>query len=924
MKHTIPNIWRFHFSKLDEEGKNTPKVKEITEKQMQQEITALANMSEELRNHLDSMMPYLRGPQIDNFSPTKGYAGSVLEIQGRNFSATRTGNDVTVGGKPATVLKASSSMLTVLTDPLTITGPVKVQIGVRAATSAMNFEIVRYPRPNSRDDGPPILFSGKGIGSLGDVPSTGTLNVLVVLVNPTDRIPANPVATRNTVLNTWTDVHTFYDQASYQRLDVDVDVTANWHTLTGNFNDYVVTSGVWYAPNIRQNALGRLMAEAAQAAVDEGFSLDNYAVMVCVINLNGTFIRAWGGWSQSNFSYNDGAGTNINITANHDVSLVAICEVADWGRFAHELGHNIVSAPAGLSASPGAATLGEDVYSSDLIDPNIATAEDFEMMGNHDTHPLFSAYHMEKTGYYSANNILNLQWDRNSFKQEYEVVAHGTTENSYGARYHLIKICVTQGLYYYIEVRQRPPNPATQIFDPNIPIGTAPQKGGVVVTKVLTDTVNMNQQLRFITLLHDPIVLKQNDVATDPARALKITVINDHVVNTPLVCRVRVEWAQGIADDPNGAFDLRVDPWDNNWQTPDIWIDRIPYGAFDQARDAENRPLGNGDKPRPNEINKFYCRVHCDGSVATQNVRLTFYSVEPPGVGDNGNWAPLQTKVISNINANNFADVSVDWVPVVGRHTCLKAWAEQQLGEITGGDNAAQENVFDFEAPASSVPDPLIMPVAVRNPLKDPTLVMMSISGVPRGYTVQFPNAWLWLEPLQERKFELVIIPTLDYWEYRKADAPLRTNIRLKGNIPRSYKEKLEKTGYPASRMMPIGGITAAVTPKQRVTVTLEEDKEHSQSSIKLKGFITPKVKGESLRVDLLDPKSRQRSIEVKTNVYGAFSATFDLTQEPSLEANPKNITIEKPLGGTYRAQALVINSPNIAEAQSPFVYITR
>jgi hypothetical protein len=525
-------------------------------------------------------------------------------------------------------------------------------------------------------------------------------------------------------------------------------------------------------------------------------------------------------------------------------------------------------------------------------------------------------------GYFHSTNILDLQWDRNAFQQEYEVAAHGLTENNTGARYHLIKIRVAEGLYYYVEARQRPGS-TTQIFDGSIPLGATLQDGGVVVTKVLTDVVNMNQQLRFITLLHDPHVLKQGDVATDPARALKITVVNDQVVNRPLVCRVRVEWAQGIADDPNGAFDLRVEPWDGNYQTPDLWVDRIPYGAYDQPKDSQGRPQGNGDKPRPNEINHLWARVHCDGTVDAKNVRVTLYAVNPPGVGDNGNWAPLATTV-TDISKNSYADVNVDWVPVVGVHTCLKVWAEQQLGEITGGNNWAQENIFQFEAPASSIPTPVIIPVAVRNPLKRRTIVLLSISGVPYGYTVHFPNAWLWLNPLEERKLELTVIPMLDYSAYRKQEVP-RANVRLTGNYPRSYEREILPGILPGSRMFCIGGITAEVTPKRAVDIHLEEDKERSKkTAIAVAGLIKPAMAGELIRIDLFDPEERQRVGQATTDDQGRFYAIFDLTTKPSLEAKPNREAKERPLPGVYKAQAVIINSPNAAQAESNILYVSK
>ena len=448
-----------------------------------------------------------------------------------------------------------------------------------------------------------------------------------------------------------------------------------------------------------------MMAFAAQGAVDEGFNLDNYAMMAAVMFLNGGFIRAWGGWSQQNFAYNNGlprairTASKINLSANHQVNLIAIQETANWGRCAHEFGHNIVSAPS--FSGDGTATLGEDVYDSDLVDPDAATAQSFELMGDHDTHPLFSGYHLDKLGYYSAAKVKELTWDRNPFSQEFDVVAHGLAEDTSAGRFHLIKIKIADGLHYYVQVRQRPGS-TTQVYDDNIPLAGAPNQGGVIVTSAIADVLNINQQTRFITLLHPNNVLKQNDTVDDPARALRITVVNDSVQARPQVCRVRVEWAQTIADDPNGSFDLKVEPWDSNWQTPDIWVDRAPFGTFDNANDAQGRPTGNGDRPRPMEINQFHSRIHVSGGMGASNVKVTFYAVFPPGVGDNGNWAPIASQTVANIGQNSFADLFCNWTPVVGQHTCLKVYASQQLGEISGGNNSAQENVFDFEAAAGS------------------------------------------------------------------------------------------------------------------------------------------------------------------------------------------------------------------------------
>ncbi len=858
------------------------------------------------------------GPSVSTFNPIRGYPGTALAINGANFASLREDNLVTVGGAKALVVAASASQLKVITSLDTVSGPVKVEVGGKAGSGPVDFDALG--RPDSTKDGPPILYTGSGRGVEQGAPSTGTLRVLVVLCHASDLTPPSPANTRNAIVTTFGNVHTFYDQASYTTLDVQTDVTNNWRTLDGAINDLMD------GDNLDQGRLDQIIAEAAQQAHDEGFNLDNYTLIAAMVYTN-QFIRAWGGGSYSNFTYtNAAAGININLTANHALSAIWINETADWGRCAHEVGHCIVDTPGNLSAWPNALVLKEDVYKSDLVDPAAATAAEFDMMGSHDHHPLFSSYYMEQMGYYNASNIRELQWDRNPFNQTYEIVAHGDTQNSLGNRYHIVRIKVTNGLYYYIEVRQRPdPAAATpSVFDGNIPLDGAAHQGGVVVTKVLTDTVNMNQQMRFITLLHEPNVLRQGDVATDPARFLTITVVNNHLVERPLTCQVRVEWAQVIGDTPGGDFDLRVRPWNSNYETPDIWVDRPPYGTYDYTDPSTGEPTGNGDKPQVKKQNKFYGRVHCDGQADASNVRLTFYVVTPPGVGDNGNWGPLETKVIGSITKGNSAEANVIWVPGVGEHTCLKIYAEAQAGEIhAGGNNSAQENIFNFEAAASSVPVPLFIPVAVRNPLKERTRAIISVRNVPEGFIVHFPHSWVWLEPLQERRLELTVIPTQDYDAYHKLEIQ-HANIVVDGWIPHSYEEEWQPGIHPASCFLPMGGILAQVTPKRKVTLDLREDQEVKKAeAAAVRGSVNPAMAGEVVAVELEDPASRLRTVQVTTDATGHFTAAFDLTLYPGDEKDrePKR---ETPPHGVYLARAFIVNSPHAAQAESNVVYIIK
>jgi len=897
----------------------------ITRPQIRRRIESLLRNPARLRRWLDQFYPVYLGPRVHSFEPLQGRPGCMVTIHGENFAPERLDNHVTVGGQPAFVVAATTTELRVITSPRVEDGPVKVIAGTRTGTSAQDFRVLGYPDAGAGEDGPAIGFSGQGQASSGDVNPIGTLKALVVLLQANDRSPPNATTTRNEIIDTWADVVEFYKQASYDKTKVQVDVTTSFATLDGTFADFVDTSPS--VENVKQGQLDRLTAQAAQAAQDDGKDLNNYVMMACVLYTGGTFIRAWGGWSRQNFAYNNGKPANdparvdINITLNQAINLIAIQHDANWGRCAHEFGHNVVSAPA--FSGDGSATLKEDVYSSDLVDPDAATAADFEMMGHHDDHPLFSGYHLDKLGYYDAANVLELNWSRNPFSREVEVAAHGLAQDTNANRYHLVKIKITDGLYYYVQVRQRPGSTA-QLFDDSIPVGSAPNEGGVIVTAAIADTLHTNQQTRFITLMHPNQVLLAGDFVDDPARALRIAVVSDNLQARPLVCKVRVEWAQTIADDPNGSFDLNVTPWDSNWQSPDIWIDRAPFGTFDQPKDAQGRPQGNGDKPKVLEINKFTARVNVSGAMGASNVKLTFYSVFPPGVGDNGNWTPISVQNLPSIAQNGSADVECNWVPVVGQHTCLKVCASQQFGEVSGGNNGAQENVFDFVAASNSPGAPVLIRTAVRNPTDERRMVDITIDRVPLGWGVHFPHAWVWLDGKAERHFDLVVVPLHDFAVYKERKVPMTSPVRLTGRLARSYQFPQPKAA--GSRMYPIGGTLNNVHIRRQVDIKLWEDREQrDERRIGVRGQIGPAIDRQRIRVDLVDPMGRLRVGEVMTDAQGRFGVVFDLRFEPSLNSDRKTwVRAAQVLTGVYRAQAQVWAASEATSGQSGWVTIVR
>ncbi|MFD9192336.1 IPT/TIG domain-containing protein [Streptomyces phaeochromogenes] len=892
------------------------------------DISALGDMVRspgDLRDWLDLHLPELVGPSISSFSPAAGPRGTALTIEGSTFSTNRLDNAVTVGGADAFVLSASPTRLQVLTSPDTDTGVVSVTIGGRSATSSASFTVTGYPAPgDDTENGPPVVTTGVvDAPGAGDVNPIGQIRVLVVMLRTTDTAPPNPAATRAQVTTAWDQVHTYYDQVSYTRTDVRIDQT-DFAVLDGTFTDFVDTSPS--VQNYRNNQLGRIAAIGVDAAVAQGFNIDSYQMICFVVFTAGQFVRAWGGGSQSTFAYDNGLPVgdpnriSINVTAAQAINTLFINEAANWGRFAHEFGHNIVSAPT--SSGDGTATLSEDVYGSDLVDPSAATAQSFELMGQHDSHPIFTGYHLEKLGYYQPANIRTLTWDRNPHAATFDIVAHGLTEDTDPNRLHLVKVKVSDALTYYVEVRQRP-GATSQIFDDQIPFGGSTNQGGVIVTRVIAGEMHNNQQTRFITLMHDNRVLLAGESAEDPARALRITVENDALQARPLVCRVRVEWAQTVTDDPNGAFDLRIEPWDSSYTTPDIWVDRNPFGSFDNPLDSQGRPLGNGDKPRVGKINKFVARVHVSGAMGASNVKVTHYAVTPPGVGDNGNWSPIATSTTASIGVNGFADVSCNWVPVVGRHTCLQAHVSAQFGEISGHNNAAQENVSDFISSGGSPCEPVVVRTAVRNPVDERRAVRVDLQGVPRGWMAQLPHAWIWLDGRAEKEIDVAIWPTADFDAYQvgsrkeHGDRELSGTapVRIRGTVDRSYDVSVMPSGEAAaSRFYPIGGVFYQVHVRHKSSIAIEV--EHSRPGglgWTVYGRVSPAVAGQQVVVDVTAPSGRDAATLVAlTAGDGKMQVAFDLSGA---------VKVHGP--GTYTVQASIFDADELDDAASNIIQIT-
>ena len=260
------------------------------------------------------------GPVIQEFTPTSGFAGSKITLKGANFGSKKEENKVTIGGEVANIITCSDNEIQVITSKKTKTGSVSIEVDGKIAKADMDYTVIPFPSQENGEDGPPLYYEGPGV-PLAGAPSTGTLNVVVALVHPSGVIPNN--SERQNIVDTWNDVTTFYNQASFGQLTVNVDIMTTWSQLSGNTNDY-------YSAKIANiSEIERLLAEAAQAVNNDASTqnLDNYDLLAVVINLGGTFIRGWGNLQNQNFQYqNYATDAHLTVLPSHTFLLFSLSD----------------------------------------------------------------------------------------------------------------------------------------------------------------------------------------------------------------------------------------------------------------------------------------------------------------------------------------------------------------------------------------------------------------------------------------------------------------------------------------------------------------------------------------------------------------------------------------------------------------------
>lgn len=902
---------------------------------------------------------------IREIRPKQGLPGTVVEIRGSGFSSQWHENEVAIGGSVARVIDATPTRLRVVALRDVATGPVVVVTPLRTMTSTEPFTRAGHTLAPTAEEGTgPELIEGRDFPAdrRYDMAAQGTnQKILVVLAKPVDidpetAIPAwaaaevGPFANskefvQRIVSHPDRGVNRYFLDATGGETSGDFLVT-DWMPLSQNWDFYA-----WGGDDINraQTALdgaeadlAAVMADpsATQADIDAANArVDQKRLALDQANASAGFLQ------QPNFAYAEallGAKAALGEAAFNTYTDYFLVLAGPWMRGSCcwvETGFHAESSNPALPLGPfdidfpspkGGTWMAEDgkpgrmahelshfFASGDLYD---GSAGAFDLMGFHDDRPMYSGYNQHIKGdWLEDGNVALLQWGSSpTFDQTFDLIAPQRSESTAADSVRqVIRLRVTDGLYYFVEVRQTPdpaaPAGTPPTFDHAIP-GVDPATGsGVVITKAVETNNQSNNLEPMITLVApattpSPRTLSVGEAFTDPARTLRISV-ESRVQDRPAVYRVRVRWGTLPAADPNGQFDLRIAPWaPPPWETVDIWANSLKNDTTSPAQIVyqnhepgdPTRPIGNGDPPWVGKDNTLYARITNQGAVETpEPVRVTFYLNSPPGIGDDGTWAPFDTVIVPPLAANEtrIIEASRKWRPAVGEHTCVKVQIEPMTGEITFDNNQAQENFNEFESAASSPYRAVAMQVLARNPYDQPVVMDLVARNVPKDWFVALDQGAVWLPPKGDRTVQAVVwTDRTPEWDQPKdrQQGPSKALISLEGWVQR-----------PWDRFFVVGGVSALVHGVRRAELQLDVRQKHAHRGGELivAGHLSPAVPGVQVALHLEGPENKLRVETAVTDAGGGFVHTF---------AEPLDRE------GAYRLTGYVLSGNGAATGESP------
>jgi M6 family metalloprotease-like protein len=371
-----------------------------------------------------------------------------------------------------------------------------------------------------------------------------------------------------------------------------------------------------------------------------------------------------------------------------------------------------------------------------------------------------------------------------------------------------------------------------------------------------------------------PLVVGQG--YADPGYGINVDVTGQSGANF----NVRVRYQM-----PANRPDPAITPWGAPpWETPDIWIDSEKNGWDTyRYRDAAGNPTGQGDDAWVNHANRVYVRIRNLGTQAATNVRVQVFVNQPPGMGDAGpDWAPIGAIIFPSVPAGG-APVQdfVLWTPSVGSHTCLRAVIDDQAGELSATNNAAQENVALFETSTGSPWEPIETKLQVFNPHQDEkTVASIVVRDVPDGWGVIIDPPEVELEPGGSGWVYFAAYP---------AGPPDLEDERLRATLEKYQPGFIGKPSIVAmvpyaDTWVPIGGVDAWVHLVERTDLELKAFGEKDE--VVVTGMIRPPVPEGVIAIDGQDGEGNAQVWHVRANGDGYFEERLQVkTRLRSIQA---------------------------------------
>lgn len=641
-------------------------------------------------------------------------------------------------------------------------------------------------------------------------PATGTRKVGVLFVDTADQRYTTDGTALNALFDKWQQMITdgfvgtdgvsrsvkkFYNEASYNGLDITATVFRNVVQLGGHFTDYF-----FFNSTSEWQPQGELATECAtNAANNLSLDLTSFDMLVFVTqpvttkpsgapsgSPNAPWIAwPWGGFSAATttsfgnvtargvsmpFSWGD--GTTLDISGGRTI----------YETLSHELGHTLglpdeyTPSVPGRNLAPGAGEAG--AFGNISWDP----------MGWEQPWPHFTLAHRLQLGWVQPGWLKLYNFQGNPGTQIDETVTlHPIEEGAPPAgRFAGIEVRIADGANYYFEYRSKQgAQLGDQALTPN-----AVAVGVDVVEPPATSPISRPDMLLLAQHADDNgAVLANgqfyhevdNSSPTYPAD-FRVDVSNDDGAKADL--RVRYEVI--------GKPDPSIRPWprdsQHQWQSPDIDVTNVR---------AQANPSQWANVPWLGHDNTVTAHVANRGTVSAPAVVVDFFVKDYTVTGAPETFLGFDRQ---DIAPGATVDFTTHWTPPTpsdpstALHYCIIARIEPYqtptnppVFEMSAANNEAQSNYDAFISATSSPPSRELTYVSVYNPYAKPTLAYIGFAQNNPIFRSYLEHTWLWLQPHEHRRIRAMFEYAPDALDQlQQYESALRTNVRGSGKFDRT------------------------------------------------------------------------------------------------------------------------------------------